>query len=91
LTRRTIGTRLRHLRTTRGMSQADLAGSELSTSYISLIEAGKRIPSARTVELLAVRLGCAPNDIYDGAAAEAEAAVDFALAEAEWSLVSAYT
>ncbi|MFJ7237657.1 helix-turn-helix domain-containing protein [Streptomyces olivaceus] len=84
---RTLGTRVRHLRTARGLSQADLAGSELSTSYISLIEAGKRIPSRRTLELIALRLGCAPNDICDGVAAEAEAAIDFALVEAEWSLV----
>ncbi|MFJ3932922.1 helix-turn-helix domain-containing protein [Streptomyces sp. NPDC090029] len=81
-----IGARIRHMRTTRGLSQAELAGSELSTSYISLIEAGKRIPSAQTLKVIAARLGCSPSDIHDAAAADTEAAIDFGLAEAEWSL-----
>ncbi|MFF3941686.1 helix-turn-helix domain-containing protein [Streptomyces phaeofaciens] len=81
-----IGARIRRLRAARGLSQSDLAGADLSTSYISLIEAGKRIPSPRALELIASRLGCLVDDIYNAAAAEAEAAIDFALAEAEWSL-----
>ncbi|MEU8934799.1 helix-turn-helix transcriptional regulator [Streptomyces sp. NPDC048409] len=83
---RTIGARLRHLRTERGLSQVDLAGPELSASYISLIEAGKRMPSQRAVNRIAARLGCAPAEIYPAADAEAEASVDLALAEAEWCL-----
>lgn len=66
----------------RGLSQADLAGPEFSASYISLIEAGKRLPSPRALELIAARLDCPPGEIH----AEADAAVDFALAEAEWAL-----
>lgn len=83
---RAIGARLRRLRTERGLSQADLAGPELSASYISLIEADKRLPSPRALKIIAARLDCAPDEIYDAAAAEADASVDFALAEAEWSL-----
>ena len=40
------------------MSQAGLAEPDLSDSYISLIESGRRIPSPAVVELLAERLGC---------------------------------
>ncbi|MFJ8048000.1 helix-turn-helix domain-containing protein [Streptomyces luteogriseus] len=84
---RAIGARLRRLRTERNLSQAELAGPELSASYISLIEADKRLPSPRALKLIAARLNCAPDEIYDAAAAEADASIDFALAEAEWSLV----
>ncbi|WP_344463320.1 helix-turn-helix transcriptional regulator [Kitasatospora kazusensis] len=81
-----MGTRVRHLRTVRGLSQADLAGPELSASYISLIEAGKRTPSRRALKLIAARLGCAPSELYDAAVKEADSSADLALAEAEWAL-----
>ncbi|MGZ4598010.1 MAG: helix-turn-helix domain-containing protein, partial [Actinomycetes bacterium] len=38
--------RLRARRREVGLSQSDLAGDELSSSYISLIESGKRTPTA---------------------------------------------
>ncbi|TDD67223.1 XRE family transcriptional regulator [Actinomadura darangshiensis] len=45
------------MRLRRGMSQAALAQPDLSDSYISLVEAGKRNPSVGVVNALAERLG----------------------------------
>jgi tetratricopeptide (TPR) repeat protein len=48
------------------MSQAQLAGTELSDSYISLIESGKRSPTPTVVRLLASRLGCTAEFLSEG-------------------------
>ncbi|MFI0960798.1 helix-turn-helix domain-containing protein [Streptomyces sp. NPDC021080] len=58
-----VGTRIRRLRRSAGMSQADLAGGDLSASYISLLEAGKRTPSAEVLAQLAKRLDCDLSDL----------------------------
>ena len=63
---REIGARVRKLRLERGLSQQDVSSEEVSPSYISLIEAGKRIPSKTVVELLAARLGCEPDYLLTG-------------------------
>jgi len=42
-----LGERIRLLRGKRGLKQQDLASSEISASYISLIESGKRRPRTR--------------------------------------------
>ena len=58
------------------MSQAALAGPELSASYVSLIESGKREPSPEVVTALAERLGETPESLRpehtDGPEHEAE-------------------
>lgn len=61
-----VGERVRNLRLSKHLSQAQLAGSELSDSYISLIESGKRTPTPAVVRLLAGRLGCLPEYLSDG-------------------------
>lgn len=61
-----FGSRLATLRRQRGISQSDLAGGELSTSYVSLLEAGKRMPQRRVLERLAERLGCAVDYLETG-------------------------
>jgi tetratricopeptide (TPR) repeat protein len=53
-----LGERLRSRRVELGLSQADLAGGELSPSYISLLEAGKRTPTTEVLARLAERLDC---------------------------------
>lgn len=53
----TFGSRLRERRLARGLSQGALAGGELSMSYVSLLESGKREPTRRVAEVLAERLG----------------------------------
>src|SRR4051794_36964665 len=53
-----LGHRIRATRISRGLSQAQLALPELSDSYVSLIESGKRVPTPDVVRLLARKLGC---------------------------------
>lgn len=65
------GRRIKELRVSAGMTQNDLAGSEMSSSYISLVEHGKRIPSGWALKILAERLGVGVAEI-SGAAAPAE-------------------
>ncbi|MFI5758507.1 helix-turn-helix domain-containing protein [Streptomyces sp. NPDC051569] len=57
----TLGSRIRRLRRAAGLSQDGLAGQDLSPSYISRLEADKRIPSPEVTRQLAERLGCAPE------------------------------
>ena len=62
----TFGTRLRRLRSERGMLQADLAGSGLSASYVSLLESGRRQPTPPVVLQLAERLGVTVAYLREG-------------------------
>ncbi|MGW7402367.1 helix-turn-helix domain-containing protein [Streptomyces sp. NPDC054833] len=61
-----VGSRIRRLRRAAGLSQADLAGGELSPSYVSLLEAGKRTPSLDVLAQLAQRLGCDVSELTGG-------------------------
>ncbi|MDC7338107.1 helix-turn-helix transcriptional regulator [Streptomyces lydicus] len=61
------GRRIKELRVSAGMTQHDLAGAEMSSSYISLVERGKRIPSGRALRILAERLGVGVDEISRGA------------------------
>lgn len=61
-----VGERVRNLRLTRRLSQAQLAGHDLSDSYISLIESGKRTPTPAVLRLLAERLGCTSEYLAEG-------------------------
>ncbi|MFY0406360.1 helix-turn-helix domain-containing protein [Solicola sp. PLA-1-18] len=60
-----LGGRIRQLRRERGLSQRELGGDELSPSYVSLVEAGKRRPSAEAVALMAERLGTSPRGLTE--------------------------
>jgi tetratricopeptide (TPR) repeat protein/transcriptional regulator with XRE-family HTH domain len=51
-----LGSRIKSIRCERGLTQAELAGPNLSESYISLIESGKRRPGRRTLAALSERL-----------------------------------
>ena len=64
-----VGQRLRTRRREAGLTQGDLAGAELSTSYISLIESGRRTASLEVMELLARRLGCPVAELLPAAPA----------------------
>jgi tetratricopeptide (TPR) repeat protein len=74
----TVGERVRALRRQQGLSQQALAGRELSAGYVSLIESGKRTPSAATTELLAARLSVPIESLLpeNGPAASDRAQVD---------------
>lgn len=60
-----LGARLRTARRQAGLSQTQLAG-ELSPSYVSLVEAGKREPSMQVLRTLADRLGCSVDFLTGG-------------------------
>ena len=51
----------------RGLTQRDLAGEELSVSYVSLLESGRRQPTPATVRLLAQALSCDVDDLLASA------------------------
>lgn len=61
----TFGDVLRSLREQRGMRQQDLVGSGVSRSLISLYETGRQLPTYRALQVLADRLGVAP-DVFFG-------------------------
>ncbi|WP_446040330.1 helix-turn-helix domain-containing protein [Streptomyces sp. SID1121] len=52
-----FGRRVRELRRARGLSQAALAGDELSTGYLSRLESGARQPTERVIAYVAQQLG----------------------------------
>jgi transcriptional regulator with XRE-family HTH domain len=69
-----FGRRLRELRTERGLSQAAVAGDDMSTGYLSRLESGARQPTARAVAYLAERLQVDPSEFDEpsvGSVAEA--------------------
>jgi HTH-type transcriptional regulator, quorum sensing regulator NprR len=51
-----VGEKIRSLRTKLGLTQAQLAGTELSTSYVSAIERGKIRPASRALYFIAKRM-----------------------------------
>jgi len=53
----TLGERVRTARHALGMSQAQLAGDELTKGFISQVEAGLVRPSLRSLQIIATRLG----------------------------------
>ncbi|GAB2690650.1 helix-turn-helix domain-containing protein [Thalassiella azotivora] len=61
-----LGQRLRRLRLDAGLSQTQLAGGDLSPSYISLIESGRRRPTHEVASTLAERLGCSVTMVLEG-------------------------
>ena len=56
-----FGERLKALRLSRGLSQAAVAGDEMSTPYLSRLESGARRPTPRVVSYLAERLQVSPR------------------------------
>jgi transcriptional regulator with XRE-family HTH domain len=61
-----LGERVRQRRLALGLAQTELGGPGLSASYISLIEAGKRMPTEQTLQHLAERLRCSIMFLRDG-------------------------
>jgi transcriptional regulator with XRE-family HTH domain len=58
-----FGARLRNLRERAGLTQAELADGISASSYISLLEAGKRKPKADLVSKMAARLGVSADEL----------------------------
>ena len=79
-----FGERLRRLRREAGLTQRQLAGSDLHPSYVSLLEAGHRTPTADALAVLAARLGVSTRDLSGDGVPGLEAPL--ALAEAALGL-----
>jgi transcriptional regulator with XRE-family HTH domain len=74
-----VGLRIKTVRRQRGLSQAQLAHPELSDSYVSLIESGKRTPTPAVLELLAQKLDCSLSYLVNGVTAEQMEDIELAL------------
>jgi tetratricopeptide (TPR) repeat protein len=68
------------------LSQAQLAHPELSDSYVSLIESGKRTPTPAVLELLAQKLDCSLSYLLNGVTAEQMEDIELALGYARIAL-----
>ncbi len=58
-----LGIRIRQLRQVRGLTQAQLGGSDLSKSFISLLEKDRTRPSVETLLLIAQRLNTSVDSL----------------------------
>lgn len=56
-----FGRRLRALRLARGLSQFELAGTEISAAYLSRLESGARPPTSRVLAHLCAQLDVSPS------------------------------
>lgn len=81
-----VGQRIKATRRQRGFSQAQLAHPELSDSYVSLIESGKRTPTPAVLELLAEKLDCSLTYLINGVTAEQMEEIEHALSYARLAL-----
>ncbi|WP_326587637.1 helix-turn-helix domain-containing protein [Streptomyces sp. NBC_01294] len=63
-TESSFGLRLKALRQQQGLSQAALAGDEISTGYLSRLESGARKPTERVIAYLAKRLDVDRSAFY---------------------------
>jgi tetratricopeptide (TPR) repeat protein len=86
-----LGERIRNLRLRKNMSQAQLAWPELSDSYVSLIESGKRTPAPSMVVLLARKLDCSPAYLTTGVTEEAMTGLQETLRYAQIALENGAT
>ncbi|WP_380167641.1 helix-turn-helix domain-containing protein [Jannaschia sp. R86511] len=82
-----LGERLRAVREDRRISQTELAGDDLSPSYLSLIESGKRTPSDAVLARLAERLDVSAHFLRYGSAAPEERVPELELEHARHALV----
>lgn len=87
----TIGTggvaaRIREARRRAGLSQGELAGTELSASYVSLLESGRRNATPETLAILAARLGCTADYLSRGEDAEQADRLRLAVSYADLAL-----
>ncbi|MER6486866.1 helix-turn-helix domain-containing protein [Streptomyces virginiae] len=60
-----FGKRVRESRRLQGLSQGDLAGEGVSSSYVSLVESGHRIPSLKAAKVIAGRLGVTLEELCE--------------------------
>ncbi|HSF62016.1 MAG TPA: helix-turn-helix transcriptional regulator [Gaiellaceae bacterium] len=79
----TVGARVRSLRVSAGLSQAELADGRFSKEYLSQIERGKTRPTAETLEWLAGRLATDREYLEHGVGKAEKERFEAALRDAE--------
>lgn len=83
---RKVGKRIRAARESAGLTQRDLAASNCTPAYVSLIEKGERIPSLQLIREFARMLGVSDAYIARGAAKSAGQSAPSGVAEARVAL-----
>ena len=83
-----LGSRLRNARVAKGLTQAEVAGGDASTGYISRIEAGQRRPDGALLERIAGRLDTSVEGLVMGVDPDRRAEVMLDLDYAELALAS---
>ena len=78
-----LGTRLRQLRVSAGLTQSELAGDRFSKEYVSQIERGKTRPTAETLAWIAERLSVDVSYLQTGQSWNEYAEVESAVTRAE--------
>lgn len=81
-----VAARLREARRLAGLSQGELAGVELSASYVSLLESGRRNATPEALAVLAARLGCTVDYLTHGRDAEQTDRLRLAVSYADLAL-----
>ncbi len=61
-----LGARIKAARLAAGMTQTQLGAPEVTVSYVSRIEAGRRRPDPRVLDAFSVRLGVPVGELLDG-------------------------
>ncbi|HEX2894960.1 MAG TPA: tetratricopeptide repeat protein [Marmoricola sp.] len=82
-----LGRRIRAARLAAGMTQAQVAGDEVSAAYLSRIEDGSRRPEVRLLERMAARMGTSLEDLLLDVSQDEARKYRLALDHAELSLV----
>jgi tetratricopeptide (TPR) repeat protein len=77
-----LGARVRHLRQERRLSQREVAGPVISSSFLSLIESGHRQPSRAVLEHIADQLGVESEELLTGRSSARQAELELRLHEA---------
>lgn len=60
-----VGKRIKELRKTKGLTQSDLVGEEITRNMLSRIESDKALPSLPTLLFLSERLGVSPGYLLE--------------------------
>lgn len=81
-----LGKRLRDVRRTRGLTQAELAGTDISIGYVSRIESGNRRPGLDVLITLADRLDTTAEELLTGVSARVHDEIRLGIDYAELAL-----
>jgi tetratricopeptide (TPR) repeat protein len=81
-----LGARLRSVRATRGLTQAELAGDDFTAGYVSRIESGARRPTLKALTQFSHRLGTPVEELLRGVSASEYDEIRLGLDYAELAL-----